>query len=156
MPELGSPNSHFPPEVVETMTRGEVADRANVSRETVRYYEKRGLIPRPPRTRGDYRTYDESFVERICFIKRAQELGFTLNQIKELLDLRISNTSDCADVREKAEAELARTRGKLRDLRSIETALIHLISACSGEGPTRNCPILDALGDEEAFAKLAR
>lgn len=138
------------------MTRGEVADRASVSRETVRYYEKRGLIPRPPRTRGNYRTYDESFVERICFIKRAREVGFTLNQVKELLELRISSTSDCADVREKAEVELARTRGKIRDLRRIETALKRLVTACSDEGPTRDCPILDALGDEGVFAKLTR
>lgn len=133
------------------MTRGEVADRSGVNRETVRYYEQRGLIPEPPRTDGDYRTYDERFVERIRFIKRAQELGFSLKEIKELLALRLDPDGDCGDVRAKATAKLEDVREKIRDLQQIEAVLGRLATACSGEGATSACPILDAMADEAAF-----
>lgn len=133
------------------MTRGEVADRSGVNRETVRYYEQRGLIPAPPRTGGDYRTYDESYVERIRFIKRAQELGFSLKEVEEFLALRLDPNGDCGDVRAKATAKLEDVREKIRDLQQIEAVLGRLSTTCSGEGPTCACPILDALDDEEAF-----
>jgi MerR family mercuric resistance operon transcriptional regulator len=136
-----------------TMTRGEVAERSGVNRETVRYYEQRGLIPEPPRTDGVYRTYDERYVERIRFIKRAQELGFSLKEIGELLALRLDPEGACGDVRAKATAKLEDVREKIRDLQRIEAVLGRLVTACSGEGPTSDCPILDAL-DEHAFERM--
>lgn len=136
-----------------TMTRGEVAERAGVNRETVRYYEQRGLIPEPPRTSGDYRTYDASYVERICFIKRAQELGFTLSEIEELLTLRVDPETDCGAVKQRAEAKLADVEAKIRDLERIRVALARLATTCSGQGPTSDCPILEAMQYEDAFVK---
>lgn len=138
-----------------SMTRGEVAERAGVNRETVRYYEKRGLIPEPPRSAGDYRTYEHSYVDRIRFIKRAQELGFSLKQIKELLALRLDPESDCGDVRAKATAKLADVREKIGDLQRIEEVLGRLATACRGEGPTDACPILNALGNDRVFEDAA-
>lgn len=133
------------------MTRGEVADRAGVNRETVRYYEQRGLIPEPPRTDGDYRTYDETYVERIRFIKRAQELGFTLNEIEELLTLRVDPETDCGAVKQRAEAKLADVETKIHDLERIRAALTSLAASCQGRGPTSDCPILDAMQHEDAL-----
>jgi MerR family mercuric resistance operon transcriptional regulator len=133
------------------MTRGEVADRSDVSREAVRYYEQRGLIPEPPRTGGDYRIYDESYVERIRFIKRAQELGFSLREIDVLLELRLDRDRGCGDVRTKATAKLENVREKIRDLQQIEMVLERLAISCSGEGPTSVCPILKAMERGVAF-----
>ncbi|MEX2399593.1 MAG: MerR family DNA-binding protein [Rhodothermales bacterium] len=136
------------------MTRGEVAERSGVSRETVRYYERRGMIPEPPRTDGDYRIYDEKYVERIRFIKRAQELGFSLGEIEELLELRVDPDGDCGDVRSRATAKLVDVREKIDDLRRIEAALTSLADACSGEGPTSECPILEAIEDRTAAGEI--
>ena len=130
------------------MTRGEVAERAGVSSETVRYYEKRGLIPPPPRSGGGYRLYDEGYVRQLRFIGRAQELGFTLKEIKGLLELRAGPEATCADVKEQAEDKIAGVEEKIRDLRRIRRALSALAEACAGgPGPTSACPILDAMQD---------
>ena len=115
------------------------------------YYEQRGLIPEPPRTGGDCRIYDESYVERICFIKRAQELGFSLREIDELLELGLDPDRDCGDVRAKATAKLENVREKIRDLQRIEMVLERLAISCSGEGPTSVCPILEAMERGVAF-----
>lgn len=133
------------------MTRGEVADRAGVNRETVRYYEQRGLIPEPPRTDGDYRIYNESYVERIRFIKRAQELGFTLKETKELLTLRVDPDTDCGAVKQRAVAKLADVEAKIHDLKRIRDALASLASSCRGQGPTSDCPILEAMQREDVL-----
>ena len=130
------------------MTRGEVADRADVNRETVRYYERRGLIPEPRRTTGGYRTYDESYVARIRFVKRAQELGFTLDEIEELLALRFDSDGDCGNVRARATEKLDEVREKIGDLQRIEEVLARLAAACPGGGPTSECPILDAMSGQ--------
>ena len=129
------------------MTRGEVAKRAGVGSETVRYYEQRDLIPEPSRTAGGYREYTESYVERIRFIKRAQELGFTLNEITELLSLRVDLTVDCGEVKRRAQVKIADVEKKIRDLERIRGALVDLAKACRGVGPTAECPILDAMGN---------
>lgn len=136
---------------MEGMTRSEVAEQSGVGRETVRYYEERGLIPTPRRSASGYRLYNEDDVRRLRFIGRAQELGFTLKEIKELLALRTGPEASCSDVKGRAERKIRDVREKIRDLQRIERALTILSDACSGEGPTSTCPILEAMQDAEAL-----
>ena len=136
------------------MTRSEVAKRAGVSRETVRYYEKRGLIPSPSRTAAGYRQYTEEYVERIRFVRRAQELGFTLQEINELLALRADPEVSSSAVKKQAEAKIAEVEEKIRDLSRIKKALSRLITSCGQEQPSANCPIMEALWEEETFQEV--
>lgn len=136
---------------MDGMTRSEVAERADVNPETVRYYERRGLIPDPPRSSGGYRLYDEDYVDRIRFIGRAQELGFTLEEIKALLELRVDPDTTCQDVKQRTQEKRARVEAKIRDLQRIRRALTRLERACDGQGPTSECPILEAMRDEDAL-----
>lgn len=137
---------------MQDMTRSEVADRANVKPSAVRYYEERGLIPEPPRSSTGYRLYDASYVDRLRFIQRAQELGFTLEEINDLLALRVDEEATCQDVRARAKAKLKDVETKIQDLRRIRNALARLSDACAGgSGPTSACPILDAMTDEDAL-----
>ena len=127
-----------------TLTTGETAEHAGVNLQTVRYYERRGLIEEPPRTAAGYRQYDTGDVARIRFIKRAQELGFTLEEVKELLALGAAPGTTKGDVKERAETKIADIEAKLRDLTQMKQALEELVEACSGQGPTSDCPILNA------------
>jgi MerR family mercuric resistance operon transcriptional regulator len=137
---------------MDGMTRSAVAERAKVHPETVRYYERRGLIPDPPRSGAGYRLYDESYVDRLQFIRRAQELGFTLEEIKGLLELRVDDEAACQDVKARAEAKIEDVEAKLQDLQRIRDALVTLAGACAdGVSPTSACPILDALENEGAL-----
>lgn len=113
--------------------------------ETIRFYEKSGLIDEPSRTKSGYRQYPPSTVVRIRFIKRAKELGFTLKEIKELLNLRLDPMTTCEDVRLMAEEKQANVLAKIQSLRGIEKALGELIGACAVGGPDGECPILEAL-----------
>lgn len=131
------------------LTIGEIAERANVNLQTIRYYEKRALVPKPPRTYSNYRIYPEDTVRRVRFIKHAQKLGFTLAEIKELLSLRAAPKTRCADVRERAEAKVQDINVRIRALQGMRRALTKLIGECSGEGPATECPILDALDHSE-------
>ncbi len=124
---------------------GEVAKQAGVNVPTIHYYERRGLLPRPPRTESNYRLYPRDAVRRVQFIKRAQELGFTLKEIKELLSLRAAPLARCADVRNRAQAKLQNIDEKMHTLQAMRKALTKLIGECSGKGPVTECPILDAL-----------
>ena len=127
---------------------GELAKRASVNVETLRFYERKGLLPPPPRRSSGYREYPAESVRRIRFIKRAQDLGFSLAEIRELLALRVRPGTTAVDVRERAEQKLADVRRKLADLKAIERALGQLKSACSGEGSLDECPILHHLEGE--------
>lgn len=133
---------------VTTFKIGEVASRADVNKETVRYYEKRGLIPKPDRRRSGYRIFTHRHIEQIRFIKRAQELGFTLSEIKELLELRLDGDSSCEQVREKAELKLGEVKQKIKDLKNIKEVLGELIEACKADKTTEECVILNALEGE--------
>lgn len=128
---------------------GEVAKQAGVNLQTIHYYERRGLLPKPPRTGSNYRAYPEDAVRRVRFIKRAQELGFTLKDIKELLSLRAAPRTRCADVRERAEVKVQDIDEKVRTLQAMRKALTKLIGECSGKGPVSQCPILEALDSED-------
>lgn len=128
------------------MTRSEVAEKVGVNPETLRFYERRELIPNPPRSDGGVRLYDERYVDRLRFIQRAKDLGFTLDEIKDLLDLRVSDEATCRDVKARAEDKLREVEEKIRNLAQIREALSQLAEACEdAEGPTTDCPILDAM-----------
>jgi MerR family copper efflux transcriptional regulator len=129
-----------------TMTIGKAAREAGVGVETVRFYERRGLIDQPPRpANGGFRVYPEQTVERICFIRQAQELGFSLAEIAELLSLRADPSADCADVRGHAEAKLDEVDRKIAGLEHLRSALAQIIAACPGQGALQACTIMDAL-----------
>ncbi len=129
----------------QTLTIGELARRAGVNVQTIRYYERRNLLPNPRRTESNYRTYLGDTLRRVRFIKRAQQLGFSLKEIQELLSLRASPRSRCAAVRRRSQAKLADIDEKIRTLEAMRGALSKLVRACSGHGPISDCPILDSL-----------
>jgi MerR family copper efflux transcriptional regulator len=134
---------------MDGLTIGGVAEQANVHIETLRYYERRGLVARPLRSLSHYRLYPQDAVRRVRFIKHAQELGFTLKEIKELLSLRAAPKTRCADVRERAEAKMKDIEEKIRALQAMKKALAKLVAECAGRGPVTDCPILDALDAED-------
>lgn len=134
------------------LTIGRLAEAAGVGVETLRFYEREGLLPKPPRKRSGYRQYSPQAVERVLFIRRAKELGFTLKEITELLELRIDPHKSCADVRALARSKIEDVETKIADLARIKSALEKLAKACRGKGPTSDCPILDAMDTENADA----
>jgi MerR family mercuric resistance operon transcriptional regulator len=133
---------------MKPLTTGQVARYAGVGIETVRFYERQGLLEEPTRRESGYRQYREDVVARLRFIKRAKELGFSLKEIKELLALRVDPDTTCAEVKSRAEAKIADIEEKIQALWRIKKALVKLTKACSGRGPTSECPILDALDKE--------
>jgi Hg(II)-responsive transcriptional regulator len=133
------------------MRIGELARLAGVNIQTVRYYERRGLLRDPRRRPGGYREYTTATLERIRFIKRAHALGFTLSEIGELLALRLDPGTTAAEVKARAKQKIVEIEGRLRDLERIRHALTHLAGQCrGGRGPVGDCPLLDALGPVEA------
>lgn len=139
---------------MDGMTRGEIAEKAGVNPETLRYYERKELIPAPPRSDGGFRLYDDDYVDRLRFIQRAKDLGFTLAEIKGLLDLRVDEEATCQNVRARAERKLDEVEEKIRDLQRIRKALSRLADACEDDGPTSDCPILDAMEEERALDEV--
>lgn len=126
------------------MQTGEVAARAGVNIQTLRYYERRGLLGRPPRTSSGYRRYSDEAVRIVRFVKRAQELGFTLDEAEQLLRLRHVTVSRRPSVRALAVAKLADIDTKIAQLTAMRAALKTTLSACCGDGALE-CPILEAL-----------
>ena len=129
----------------EGLTIGRVAKDTGVNIQTVRYYERRGLVSPASRKDSGYRIYAPDAVQRICFIKNAQELGFSLKEIAGLLRLRVSHRARCADVKKKAERKLADVKGKIQQLTSLKRTLETLIRNCHAEKTTEGCPILKSL-----------
>lgn len=130
---------------MKDLTAGKVANLAKVNFETLRYYERRGLLPAPQRTGSRYRLYTEESVLRLRFIKQAQELGFSLREIQDLLSLRARPRARCASVLARAKAKVREIDEKVRRLESMRKALLKLMSACTGKGPITACPILESL-----------
>jgi MerR family mercuric resistance operon transcriptional regulator len=126
-----------------SMTIAGVADAAEVGVETVRYYERRGLIAQPTRKVGAYRRYDASHVARIRFIKRAQELGFSLEEVEDLLKLQ--DGTDRRTIRKIAAKRLEQTRHRIADLKRMEKTLAHVLHECEGESGRLHCPIIEAM-----------
>ncbi len=129
----------------ETLRIGTVARLAGVGVETIRFDERQGLIPEPPRRRSGYRQYPKEAVDRIRFIRRAKELGFSLKEIKELLELRLAPHTTCADIRRRTEAKIDEVEKKIRALQRMRKVLKKLASACKGNGPAKECTILEAI-----------
>ena len=130
------------------MKIGSVAEAAGVEVSTIRYYERRGLLPEPPRTASGYRQYDTGTIDRIRFVRQAQELGFTLEEIEELLDLRVDDPSSCGAVADATRAKLRSVDGKIRELRRLRGVLARLVRACEEKEPTGECPVLAMLEEE--------
>ncbi len=128
------------------LTIGKAASKTGVNVETIRFYERIGLIEQPPKSPDiGYRIYPEETLQRVRFIRQAQEIGFSLKEIAELLALRSDPSADCADVREQALQKLAEVNRKISQLEQIRAALDDLIAACPGRGALRACSIMDAL-----------
>ena len=130
------------------MTISRLAQLGGVNLETVRYYERRGLLPKPPRTQAGYRQFSPDTVQRLRFIKRAQELGFSLEEVRELLALRIEPKQHRTDVRAHAEAKMADIEGKIRTLAAMKATLHGLVDRCEKD-VSDQCPILASLEDED-------
>jgi MerR family transcriptional regulator, copper efflux regulator len=130
---------------MQTMTIGKVAARAGVSIDTVRYYERHGLLSSPPRRASGYREYGPADVDRLRFIRRAKDLGFTLAEIGELLSF--SADRNVRGVKRRAEQRLADIEQKIRELQRVRRGLKSLIEACPGRGEPERCPIIAALSD---------
>lgn len=133
---------------METLSIGQVADAAGVGIETVRFYHRRGLVEEPSRQGTSHRRYPPEAVVRIRFIRGAQNLGFSLRDIEQLLALRTIGGASKAEVKSQAEAKVVEIEEKMRDLQRIRDALIKLIGSCEGAGPLDDCPILEAFEQE--------
>ena len=126
------------------MRIGAAAEQAGVNVQTLRYYERRGLLPRPPRRTSGYREFPDEAVRVVRFVKRAQDLGFTLDEIAELLKLRNDRRRDRGRIRTVARTRVREIEGKIAELQAMKQALSHLIHCCEN-GATLECPIIEAL-----------
>lgn len=127
----------------ESMTIGKLASAAHVNVETIRFYEKKGILKQPNK-QGAFRYYSAEYITRIRFIKRSQELGFTLSETKELLDLKIKNQAKCSDVLTKTEEKILEINKKIIDLKQMKKSLELLADCCEGSDQAlSDCPILD-------------
>lgn len=126
------------------LTIGTLSERTGVNIETIRYYERIKLVPCPPRTAGNQRIYDDGHQKRLIFIRRARELGFTIEDIRSLLTLVDRHAVTCGEVQGVAERQLASVRTKIVDLKRLERVLKDMTASCAG-GAVPNCPILDTL-----------
>src|SRR5438270_7125070 len=133
---------------MKPLTIGHLAREAGINLETVRYYERRGLLPKPPRSASGYRLFPADAAQRLRFIRRTQELGFSLKEIRELLALRVSQRKTSAEVRKRAEAKIADIEGKIKSLELMRKSLRKLTNSCDGCGPIAECPILESLDRE--------
>ena len=132
------------------MKIGELAQKAEVNIDTVRYYERQGLLPEPQRLRSGYRQYEVSDVSRLRFVRRAKALGFTLQEIRDLLELSSHRERDMAGMKSAAMEKLVDVEEKLTELTRIRDGLKVLVASCPGHGALEQCPILNALAEDPA------
>ena len=130
------------------MKIGQLAQRAEVNIDTVRYYEREGLLPKPERLLSGYRIYGEGDVKRLRFVRRAKALGFTLPEIRELLELSASRDDDMAAMKSAAIGKIADVKARIAELERMRVALEGLIASCPGHGALEQCPILNALSGD--------
>lgn len=125
-----------------TMKIGEIAKRSGIGVETIRYYEREGLLQEPERRPSGYRQYDESTIERLDYILRAKELGFTLAEIRELLELSFVAHAGCDHIRQRAESKVADIEGKIRSLQQMKRSLGKIVERCRTKNSTDDCPLV--------------
>lgn len=127
----------------QNLTIGKLAEASDVGVETIRFYERKGLL-KQPRKQGAFRHYPHEYITRVRFIKRSQELGFTLKESKELLDLKIRDQAKCSDVLNKTERKISEIEAKIKDLQKMKKSLQGLAQCCEDESePLSDCPILE-------------
>lgn len=136
------------------MTIGRLAEAASIHFETIRYYQRLGLLPTPAKPQGSVRRYGNDAIGRLHFIKRAQALGFSLDEVKLLLNLSVGE--HCAETRMLAEQKMQIVKKKISELRSMQTALDKLIHACATGKKGSGCPIIDALARERLIPGAQR
>jgi MerR family transcriptional regulator, copper efflux regulator len=141
--------------LMEQLTVGELARRAHVNRETVRYYERRRLLPHASRTISGYRIFTDDALRRLRFIRHAKALGFSLNEIRDLLTLRVNSIDACDSVRERTGAKIADIDKKIDSLQKVKGALCELVDACARHRKSNECPILDSLDANSWFEQDA-
>jgi MerR family transcriptional regulator, copper efflux regulator len=132
------------------LTVGRLAREVGINLETVRFYERNGLLPKPPRNASGYRLYSPDTARRLKFIKRAQQLGFSLREIRELLALRMSPQTNNAEIRRRTESKIADIESKIKTLESMKAVLRKLVETCSECAPNSKCPILESLEGENS------
>lgn len=131
------------------MTIGKLAKQCGVGVETIRFYEREGLISQPERKPSGYRLYPREAVDQVHFILQSKDLGFSLKEIRELLNLRLDGKQACEEVRSLAEAKVAEIEKKIALLQRMETTLGELVVACNSNKKTESCPILRAIEKED-------
>jgi MerR family transcriptional regulator, copper efflux regulator len=141
---------------MQQITVGELARQARVNRETVRYYERCRLLPRPSRTISGYRVFSEDDVRRLRFIRHAKALGFSLGEIRELLALRVNSIDACARVQKRTRAKIDDIDQKIRSLTTVRLALSELLDACARRRKSKECPILESLDANGWFEQKSR
>jgi Hg(II)-responsive transcriptional regulator len=137
---------------MKNLSIGQLAKETGTNIETIRYYERRGLIPEPPRRESGYREFTPQYVERIRFIKQAQTLGFTLREISELLAVADGKPA-CKDIRKFAEDKVADIEARIHDLQKMKMVLNDLIKRCLGKREISECPIVESLTQKETRHK---
>jgi len=140
---------------MEQLTVGELARRAHVNRETVRYYERRRLLPRASRAISGYRIFSDDALRRLRFIRHAKALGFSLNEIRDLLTLRVNSIGACDRVQERTRAKIDDIDKKIDSLQKVKGALCELVDACARRRKSNECPILDSLDANGWFEQNA-
>jgi MerR family mercuric resistance operon transcriptional regulator len=133
----------------EGLSIGRLAERTGVHLETIRYYERLGVMPEPPRTEGGHRVYSREHLRRLNFVRRSRELGFPLQDVRALLRLVDGGKYTCAQVRDLTDRQLMEVRRKIADLRRLERVLANMVAECEG-GSVPDCPVVDALSGDDA------
>jgi Zn(II)-responsive transcriptional regulator len=133
--------------MMKDYTIGKLAQLANVNVQTIRFYERKGILPKADRKSSGYRLYTEDDVKRLKFILMSKNHGFSLQEIKELLDLRVDTKNSCDDVRILAEKKIEMMDAKIKELQSMKIALKKLVVSCRSSEHTSECPILEAFDD---------
>jgi MerR family transcriptional regulator, mercuric resistance operon regulatory protein len=133
---------------VATLTIGALSRRTGCNIETIRYYERIGLVPKPDRTAGNYRSYGALHLQRLSFVRRARNLGFTLDEVRALLRLADADDGTCAEARNLAAAHLADVRAKISALRTMERVLKETVAKCA-DGSRPECPLIETLSAAE-------
>lgn len=145
MPKEKSPSDARALDGKIQLMRGELARRVGIGIESLRFYERKKILSKPARTQSGYRLYEESQVQRLRFVKKAQVLGFTLEEIRELLDLVENSRLKCGTVKTLAEEKIREVELKITDLKNLKDALVNLTSQCDSEKSIRQCPIIESL-----------